>query len=182
MRSVTLPAAYVIRKPNLPDKIGFEIPESQQEQIASILTDAERKGLKQLAVRIQLPHRPRTTGPRSQNARFRGHVRAVTEQLNRADGPDYTEKEVADAMKRMAVSEGYPTKLGPDGAEVPESEANLSVEDEKVLLDVVHRFADQHELYLWEYGEDGPYKSVGGRTREEMQQYLDRRWINEGEL
>jgi hypothetical protein len=33
-------------------------------------------------------------------------------------------------------------------------------------------FADTHELWLWEYDEDNePYKTVGGRSREEMKKW-----------
>ena len=120
--------------------------------------------------------RPRSTGYRSQSNRFHGHCNDIAEQVVDARGePVYTPAQVAAAMKRMAVSDGWPTMLSLDGTEEPMSEANASVEQEMVLLRVQERFADEHGLWLREYDDSVappiPYKSIGGRTRREMEVY-----------
>jgi hypothetical protein len=124
------------------------------------------KGLNQLCWELSLPHRPRSTGPRSQNSRIHGNCQNIADQLR-----DYTPEQVKAAMKRMAVSDGYPTMLSLDGIEVPKPTRYASVEEAKLVLDVIQRFADEHSLYLTEYDDDGPYQTVGGRTREEMRNY-----------
>ena len=48
-------------------------------------------------IKLERPHKPRTTGVHSQNTRFRGHCRTIAVQTG------YTAEEVARAMKRMAV-------------------------------------------------------------------------------
>ena len=118
--------------------------------------------------------RPRSTGYRSQSSRFRGHCDNIAEQVVNAKGiPVYSAKEIAEAMKRMAVAEGWPTKLSIDGNEVPMSEGDATMEQENILLMVQQRFADSHDLWLYEYDDSVappvPYKSKCGRTRREME-------------
>jgi len=43
------------------------------------------------------------------------------------------------------------------------------LEDEALLIKVMHKFADEHNLYLTEYDCYGSYRTVGGRSRAEMQ-------------
>ena len=112
--------------------------------------------------------RPRTTGPRSQSNRFRGGCRAIAQQLPPdADGRGYRAEQVAEAIKRMAVAEGYPTYLDEmDGTEQAQSEADASMEQAGILIKVLQRFADLHGMWLWEYDEKRrAYKSYAGQTR-----------------
>jgi len=74
-------------------------------------------------------------------------------------------------MKRMAVSDGYPTHLSIDGVETPLPTRAASVEECKIVLDVIARFADEHNLWLTEVDDDGEYASIGGRSRSEMRNY-----------
>jgi hypothetical protein len=87
----------------------------------------------------------------------RGWSRDIAEQLGLE--PDA----VYDAMKRMAVAEGYPTRLNPiDGAEEPESSANVSAEQYSKLLETIKLFADTHGLYLTEIVNGARIKTIGG--------------------
>lgn len=172
---LTIPAAEIIRKPTAPFAIGFRYAPEFEAAVITLLEQARRKKISQLAVHLSLPFRPRSTGKRSQNHHFRGHCRDISLQLvePETDLLAYTEGEIADAMKRMAVADGYHTKMSADGIEVPESEAVASMEQENILINVCHRFADEHALWLTEYDDtvDPPvaYRTVGGRTREEME-------------
>ena len=116
-----------------------------------------------VSLECKKPFRPRTTGPRSQENKFRGGCRDIAEQL------DIPFEDVCEAMRRMATSEGYPTKYGIDGEEAPISTARASREEEAILIRVMHRFADENNLYLTEYDdEEKTFRSVGGRNRGEM--------------
>jgi hypothetical protein len=170
---VVIPAGEIIRKPQAKHKIGLRYHPEFEDQVQALLSEARKKGVTQLAWTIQLPYRPRSTGPRSQNSRIHGHAKDISEQLVDDDGaPIYTPDEVKEAMKRLAVKEGYPTKYSPiDDEVIPKPTRNASVEEAKLLSDVIQRFADEHGMWLTEYDDDGPYKSVGGRSREEMEDY-----------
>ena len=77
----------------------------------------------------------------------------------------------------MAVSEGYPTYLDINGVETPLPSAESSMEQLDVVLKVQQRYADIHSLWLHEYIEEGPlkglaYKSIGGRSYEEMMRFM----------
>lgn len=129
----------------------------------------------QVQLRISKPFKPRSTGYRSQNHRFRGQCGDISKQV---DG--FTPAEVARIMKGLAVGNGYPTKtLGVNMKKhkkvtMPESEANLSVEQEDILIKTVQEFADRNEYWLTEYTKDKPpraYHAVGGRSETEMEVY-----------
>jgi hypothetical protein len=174
---LTIPAAEIIRKPTAPFAIGFRYPPEFEAAVILLLEQARRRKISQLAVTLGLPRRPRSTGERSQNHHFRGHCRDIAAQVVDIETgvPLYTEDEIAQAMKRMAVSNGYPTRLGVDGIEIPESEAVASVEQANVLINTTHQFADEQSFWLHEYDDTVTppvsYRTVGGRTRKEMEEY-----------
>ena len=147
---------------------------TQSDGVWSYLRAVGEKTNFHFRFRIDRPFRPRTTGYRSQSARFHGHCEDIAIQLVIAEtGRIYSPEEIADAFKRMAVEYGYPTHLSVDGIEVPNSEADLSLEQESILLKVQQRYADIHGFWTTEYSQDGKhtYRSVGGRTEEEMGRY-----------
>ena len=118
---------------------------------------------KTVSVEIRRPFQPRTTGPRSQENKFRGGCRDISEQL----GLPF--ESICEAIRRMATDDGYPMTQAIDGAMVPISTSAASLEDEALLIKVMHKFADEHNLYLTEMDEYGSYRTVGGRSRAEMQ-------------
>lgn len=136
-----------------------------------------RGGLKERClynVSVTLRRKPRSTGPRSQNSRLYGQSSDLAEQIVNPDGrPTYTVDEIKQAMMRMAVGEGYPTHLSADGVEVPLPTRHSSMSQLNVVLKVIQRFADEHNFYLTEIDKETgkPYRSVGGRTLKEMEEY-----------
>ena len=125
-------------------------------------------------VAVTLYRRPRSTGPRSQNSRLYGHCSDLAEQVVNPDGrPTYTVDEIKQAMMRMAVGEGYPTHLSADGVEVPLPTRHSTMAQLNVVLGVIQQYADIHEFGLTEIDEESkiPYRSVGGRTLKEMEEY-----------
>ena len=52
-------------------------PQAFYAALAVLLEKAEKQSAGYLNIRLDLPHRPRSTGWKSQNHHLRGHVRAV---------------------------------------------------------------------------------------------------------
>ena len=155
-------------------------PRAFETALAVLLEQAKAKCAGYLNVRFDLPRRPRTTGHRSQNNRFYGHCENLAEQvLDESGEPKYTKQQIHDAMLRMAASEGYPTYLDLNGVEMPLPDSQSSVEQLGLAQRVLQRYADIHGFWLHEYAADGPhkgevYRSIGGRSFEEMQKYETR--------
>lgn len=146
------------------------VPEEWHQAVEEFLQQQYMKG-SVCHVEITRPKRSRSTGYRSQNSRFRGHCEDIARQLTDEDGLEiYPAHTIAEALKRMATDEGYPWRISLDGKREPYSTAEVTLEEMKILLDVQQRFADESSLYLTEYDEKGiPYRSIGGRSREEME-------------
>ena len=125
-----------------------------------------------VTVTVDTPRRPRTTGERSQNSRHWGHCSDIAEQLSKPERV-YTKRDIDTALRRMAVRDGLPTQIGVDGCEEPIGCERFTVEQADIVERVKQRFADEHELWLTEYDETVKppvaYRSVGGRSRAEMQ-------------
>lgn len=145
--------------------------------VAVLLERSREKCGGYLNVRFDLPHRPRSTGLHSQNSRFYGHCEDIAEQVLGEDGkPQYTKDQIHDAMLRMAVGDGYQTYLDLNGVETPLPSAQASVEQMNLVDRIMQRYADTHVFWLTEYVAEGPrkgevYKSIGGRSIEEMEKY-----------
>ncbi|MCF7949881.1 MAG: hypothetical protein K9M94_14935 [Spirochaetia bacterium] len=165
-KKVVIPAGEIIHKENVPQKLGVHYQREFIPEVAQLIEEARKKGISQLKWEITLPRKPRSKGPRSQNNRIWGNCQDIADQLG-----EYTAEEIKAAMQRMAVDDGYPTKMSVDGKEIPKPTSTVSSEEAKILLDVIQKFADEQSLYLTEYDGQGPYKTVGGRTREEMREY-----------
>jgi hypothetical protein len=150
---------------------------ARQDSLMMLIEKAWRVKGGSLSVRFDLPRRPRTTGPRKQNNRFYGHCDDLAEQVLDENGePKYTQKQIHDAMLRMSVPEGYPTYLDLNGVETPLPSAQSTVENMSLVSRTIQRFADIHGFWLHEYVADGPhkgevYRSIGGRSFEEMEKY-----------
>lgn len=161
----------VIVKPKIRNKVGLEFDEKAWPYVQDFVKSLGRRT--KVWMEIREPEELMTKGPRSQMARFRGHCQDIAHQLSTPDQP-YTAREIAEAMKRMATERGYPTKITLDGAEVPISTSEATKSQGKYLLETVQEFADVHEFWLTEYDESGnPYRSVGGRSPEEMQRWRE---------
>jgi len=119
-----------------------------------------------MRVTLEPVKRPRSTGPQSQNNHVWGHCQNIADQLvdPETGEPYYNATEIEQAMLRMSVEEGYPTKMSPDGYEVPKSFRDATIEEAKIVIDVIHRYADIHQLWLMERDPDTgeEYKAIGG--------------------
>jgi len=143
----------------------IQIPGQDYKQALIKLQErAEKKHGGYVTVTIGTPKRARSTGPRSQNSKVWGMVQDIYDQFD-SHGIETDVNRIYEAMKRMAVSEGYPTRFNPiDGIEEPESQSRVSVEQDNILIRVIQRFADENNFYLTEYDEHGrTIKTIGGK-------------------
>lgn len=159
------PAVRLFSKPGIPDRFGVDLRGANTDHMAAMFAELAKLGHDYARVRVTVPQRPRTTGYRSQNSRLHGHCQDIADQL----GGIYSRDVVKDAMKRTAVTEGYPAVWSDlHGEVIPLPTRDASIEQMHLLLEVIQRYADEHGLYLTEYDEEGPYRSIGGRSRDEM--------------
>jgi len=157
-------------------ELRVSIPRAFEVAAAVLLEQSNKKHGGYLNAKFDLPRRPRTIGPRSQNNRFYGHCEDLAEQVLDENGKAiYSKQQIHDAMLRMSVTEGegYPTYLDLNGVESPLPSAQATVENMKIVTRTLQRFADIHGFWLHEYKAKEPhkglvYKSIGGRSYEEM--------------
>jgi len=116
---------------------------------------------------------PRSYGPRSQSARFHGHCQDIAKQSGRHP------EEVKEMLKWAAFRQGLwrGTEDLITGDKFPQSEAAASVEEESNILRLQQMLADSKGWWLTEYIDPkkpklGTYRSVGGRSYEEMKSYV----------
>jgi hypothetical protein len=150
--------------------LTFEIPSFLIEGLDELFAAAHKKYDGNVVLKISLPHRPRTTKEDSQNHKIRGDCKAISDQFIEHD-PQFTPGFVHAMLKAFAVKvKVYPfIKVGEEI--IPISEADLSVEEASRFIEYIELFSDENNLWLIRKDKKGTYRSVGGRTREEMEQY-----------
>jgi hypothetical protein len=111
------------------------------------LTKESKTGFFKL--RIGNPHKPRSTGKRSQCSRINGHIQWIC----MVRGLDFDT--MKNYLKRKAISGGYPSETDPEGQAVPWSEARISVEQATILCQFIEMWAAEENLPLPEYSEEG---------------------------
>ena len=136
-----LPAAeYRVSETNGIEYITVKVPAEYRAAL-----DWELSLLKtgQVYCKLGKPKRPRSTGAGSQSAHFHGHCMSI------AIGTGNSFDDVKMALKMLAMDEGYPGKIV-NGIQIPQSEADASVEDERILIEVAHRVAAEEGIPLIE--------------------------------
>ena len=129
--------------------IAFVVPPHLHNEVWGPVKEIAKKHNEHYRVRIDPPFQPRTTGPRSQSARFNGHCEDIAQQLN------VPKTRVREGLKRMAAKmDGYPTVMSIDGVMEPESESAVSKQEMSALLRRQQFFADANNLWLTEYSEE----------------------------
>lgn len=115
--------------------------------------------------------RARSTGERSQNSHTHGHYADISEQLSN-ETVHYSPQKIGDALKRMAVKDGYwPYVIDELGEPIldpitrqfdPISEADATSAQAASLIEYIHAWADTNGLWLTEYIDGTPTKVYGG--------------------
>ena len=110
------------------------------------------------SVTLDKPRKPRTTGPRSQNSAVWGYCQAIALQVGME-----TER-VYQGLKLLASREnGYPVEWNAISGEwEPKSQAKASAEEVSILIQAIKHYADTHSLWLIEYIDGQPVKTLYG--------------------
>lgn len=113
-----------------------------------VLQEAAEKHGGHVTIRISTPRRPRSKAQQ-------GLLHDWLQDIAKETGNDLNHVKMA--MKIMAMSEGWPAAKKPDGSPIidlvtgnpmPISEAGATVEQEKILMNVVQRFAAEYQIRL----------------------------------
>lgn len=97
-----------------------------------------------ISVTFSPPHKPRTTGEKSQSHHFNGHVQQICQFI----GEDFDVVKME--IKRRAIKRGYPTRTTKFKTVIPISESESSTAECAMLIDTVHEIADFLEFTLKE--------------------------------
>ena len=119
----------------------------------ALMERCEAKHNGYVALRLDMPHRPRSTGPRSQNHRLNGFV----SQFCQASGNDFDDIKLY--IKRRAMRRGLPPKKDSkgsilysrvDGEPLPMSEKDMSVEQCGWCIAEIEQLAAENGVTLQE--------------------------------
>ena len=143
MREILIPAARRLET-NSKLYLAYELPEFARDFYWHMVDQHEGKGIHFERLKISKPFRPRSTGKHSQNHRINGFI----QQICMLTGMDFDVMKYY--FKKKAIRRGYPFKTDPDGEAVPDSEADISVEQAMALNDEIEQFAAEHDIYLKE--------------------------------
>lgn len=128
--------------------ISIAWPAAIAPAVAMLLERSREKCAGYLNIRFDLPHRPRTTGWKSQNHHLRGHVRQL------CDYTGYSMSEMMQFVKEDTPS--WPAEfkqfLGKRRM-IYASEADISVEVASEAIEICHRIAADNEWILKESSE-----------------------------
>lgn len=150
---IVIPAAYYFDKPTIDDRFGLIVTREQKAAIREIAYSVPSQ---QVCARFEKPHKPRTTGWRSQNKHFNGHVQQICEET----GNDFGQLKVY--VKRRAMSRGLPAMMNErgdivyslvDGEPLPMSEADMDTVQCGWCIDECHVLAAELGITLKEYDE-----------------------------
>ena len=150
--------------------IDVHILTSGKNEIVSEAKKIAEKYKGRCNLKISRPYSPRSTGPRSQEARIRGHEADIAVQ---AQSDKWEPDEVHLLMKALTVQAGkdFPFKKY-KSIMVYASDAEINSIQASNLIGTIQEFADKNNFYLTEIDEkngiERPYKSRGGRSLKEM--------------
>lgn len=114
--------------------ICFEVPEEPelQEQLRKVLRACRDKNNDYVAVTMERPYSPRTTGPKSQNHHLNGHL------MQLAQHSGYSYDEIKYLVKMTAAEQfGYPTTTV-GRYELPKPEHLCNTEECAMLIEAAH--------------------------------------------
>jgi hypothetical protein len=134
-------------------EIGLEIeaPVMSWPTAVTLLEKSAQKHNGYMTVTLSLPHRPRSTGWKSQNHHLWGHAAQIGQELG------YDRREMLYLIAEM--TSGWPMAEY-KGKMVPVSEAKISSEVASEAIETAHRIAAENGIRLVE---DGAQESVHGR-------------------
>jgi hypothetical protein len=127
-----------------PRAVKLQFPHGWEDAVRMLEQALREKGVSQAYVKLDKPHKPRTTGEGSQSHHFNGHV----QQIAAHTGNSFDDEKMH--LKREAISMGYPFHTTSYDEVVPESEANATTVECGYLIDTAHRIASEYGIILKE--------------------------------
>jgi len=133
------------------DNLALVLPPSLREEWKALCKRVDEKNGGYLSVDLQPPRRPRSTGELSQNHFINGAIQQICVET----GNDF--EDVKMYCKKQAIAHGYPFKKDnvgnivysmADGEPLPESEAKITVEEAKLLIDTILQVAGELGITL----------------------------------
>lgn len=118
-----------------------------QQALRNILTTCRDKYNDYVSVTFNVPYKPRTTGPKSQNHHLNGHIMQICE----VHGNDY--ETIKYCVKMIAVEQmGYPFETVA-GHIIPKGESSCNTEECAKLIEASHILAAKLGIILREVEE-----------------------------
>lgn len=152
MREVVLSHAHRI-KTGHEDAISFATMGCDMSALKALLRDGIAKSGDAYEVRIMLPRKHRSTGPKSQGNHFNGHVQQICDDT----GNDFADVKLY--LKRRAFRKGLPYRQKPDGTIIyslidqepmPISESDMDTVQCGWCIDEAHQLAAEMNITLRE--------------------------------
>ena len=101
--------------------------------------------------RTSKPRKPRTTGYKSQNHHFNGHIQQICVETGIDKYRDFWYTKMQ--CKYDAIPRGYPFFTMRDGSVIPKSESDSSTEECALLIETAHQLAAELNIELKESDE-----------------------------
>jgi len=143
MNQIIIPAA---RRLNIDNKtyLAYELPLFVRDYYWYFVKQNEKKGIHFEQLKISKPFKPRSTGWKSQNHHFNGHL----QQLAACTGHSFGVMKIY--IENESISAGWPIETGLDGVAYPKSEADVSSTEINAGIETCHRIAAELNCYLVE--------------------------------
>jgi hypothetical protein len=145
MSDLTIPAAKVCKATKDSTEYAiYRLPDIFKDHYWAMVKHLEKQGVVYHKVKVGRPFKPRSTGKHSQGNHFNGHVAQLANELG------YGFFTMKMYVKRQAIALGWPYETGPDGAEEPYSETDVSSEEINAGIEMCHILATQAGINLVE--------------------------------
>lgn len=152
-KAIIIPNAERI-KTGRPGYITFYVGESFHNYLRGLFKyqEIDRKApAKFYYLKIDIPRRPRTTGPKSQNTHLNGHAQQIAVET----GQPF--EDVKKKAKQIGIGMGYPILQDENGPVLDFwgeaqgiSESDCSTEEAAILIEALHLLAAELEIDLIE--------------------------------
>jgi len=142
---VEIPRAELLNMTGETGYAAFALDVWYREAFWALVARAGERKIDRFRVTVDLPSKPKSTGPGSQNNHFHGHCRQI------AAWHANSVTAIKDWVKREAVDRmDYPEELLPDLTRIPKGVADASSAEVSLLAECVHMLAAEEGLTLIE--------------------------------
>ena len=142
---VEIPAAELDNPAGETEYAVFLLGPFYRDAFWALVARARERKIDRFRVTVDFPHKPKSTGPGSQNNHFHGHCRqfALWHGNSVTAIKEWVKREASDRM-------GYPEEMLPDLTTMPRGVAEASSADVSLLIECVHILAAEEGITLIE--------------------------------